>query len=747
MSVVVAAAGCDKLDTTRTTDSYGSFGEIVYREGCQRVAYTGQLAQKAAGQIETVDVSGALGRSVCVDGAAPPSNSPAKLTTIVGQRSLLVATVDAILPKDFLDTLEAFMEQLLPLSDDGTMERAIASLGDLLGTMADDPDFGPALSRLAVRNGYRPTKTAAGLVHTIVNYPNIDDFLGKTLALIAPGGTAEAEWKTLLTAMSMSLKTVAPVTSPNDPERTLRLALNLMTSTHPDLATGSVRPLVTRDYRGLAMATTVNGKVQAPFVDKDNDGLADVDAMGHFVDATGAPLPVPSPFPELGPADTAPRDAQGRALVATGSATTIYKYLDLDGTVFGGLAREGLKLMDPAKDTTLGLVWGMGALLGPRASKTQVYTDPSGMTDMLPYNGFDTAQSPVLDLAHSFVQLLGDPNADQTFQSTATLLNNYESPTARLIGAMLDASDRGKKHPEAVVPENSVLYDDLMVILNRVLAVPGLTEDLMNALEDPRSKDLAPMIARLMSAKNQVDFVRTAPAYPLVMGGQDLDAIVPVDRTKPDVDYNQSLMQRIAHLIHDANGVKFCNKPGATALGATFPNGCDMFEIDDLALFYILNMQTNASSSGGSAQAGADFCGHLTTGNVLITGGCQAGLISGPLGANIDGFNKFPTPHALNVALFLKRGVDGNTFMDNTTVDQPCSDGDKFINVHDKSLFAWEARMVNAPSGNANATFYTAIAPVVDAFAKHDECVTRDPKTMTCTKTQNAAKILVDLFA
>ena len=44
---------------------------------------------------------------------------------------------------------------------------------------------------------------------------------------------------------------------------------------------------MTRDYRGLAMTTTVTGKVQAPFVDKDGDGLADVDAMGHFVDATG----------------------------------------------------------------------------------------------------------------------------------------------------------------------------------------------------------------------------------------------------------------------------------------------------------------------------------------------------------------------------------------------------------------------------------------------------------------------------
>ena len=67
-----------------------------------------------------------------------------------------------------------------------------------------------------------------------------------------------------------------------------------------------------------------------------------------------------------------------------------------------------------------------------------------GMLGSLTYNGFDTTQSPVLDLAHAFVQLLGDPNADQTFQSVSTLLNNYESPTARLIGAMLDASDRGK---------------------------------------------------------------------------------------------------------------------------------------------------------------------------------------------------------------------------------------------------------------------------------------------------------------
>src|SRR6185503_6666057 len=135
-------------------DPYSSFGAIVYREGCQRVAYTGQLAQKAAGQIQTVDVSGSLGHAVCVDGMPAPAGAPPQLPAIVKEKNTLIATVDTILPRDFLDTLENFLEQILPLSDDGTMETAISSLGKLLGTMHDDPDFSPALARLAARVGY-----------------------------------------------------------------------------------------------------------------------------------------------------------------------------------------------------------------------------------------------------------------------------------------------------------------------------------------------------------------------------------------------------------------------------------------------------------------------------------------------------------------------------------------------------------------------------------------------------------------
>jgi hypothetical protein len=760
MGLSLLLLGChEPLDTNRTVDPYTSFGAIMYREGCQRVAYTGQLAQKAAGERTTVDVSGSLGRAVCVEGMQSPSDAPLKLAAIVQQRASIIKLVDTILPKPFLEDLQNFLVALLPLADDGTMEHAIASLGDLLGTMHDNPDFPVALERCAARNGYRPTKTAAGLMHTIVEYPDIDMFLGKLLALIAPGGTAEGEWKQVLTALAEEMRTAQPVANPAAPDRTLRLALNLVLSTHPDLASGKARPLVARDHRGLAQVNFSAGQIMAPFVDKNADGLADADAQGRFIDTNGNPVVAPTPFAENGVADTAARDAQGRALSAPGATTTLYKYLDLDGTVMGGMTRETLTLMDPKKDTALGLVHGASALLGPRMTKTKMYMDPAGgLASTLTYQGYDVSQAAVLDLLHAFVQILGDPNADQTLQATKTLLTKHESELTRVIGAMFDVSDRGKKHNEAVIPESSTLYDDLAPLIARVLRVPGLADDLILALQDPHTKGFAPMVARMMVQRNQVDFNHTAgPGY--AANPAQLDTVDPVDRTKPDSDYNRSVMQRIAHLIHDSNGTQFCNKPNArVALGpvpiVTDIPKCGLFQIDDLALFFALSMAdpaviqaTKGTAREATTYAEASFREHLTNSTVkglIFDNGVGDGLLETQTG--ITGFTRFPTPAAAARSLFLKPN-EQSAFLQDTTEPVLCRDGDKFTDVHDKSLVAWETRMVNNPSGFANDTFYDAVRPIITAFAKHDECVTFNDATQTCTKSQNAVKIFVDIFA
>jgi len=758
-ALAIAVSACQSpLDTTRTADSYTSFGAVIYREACQRVAYTGQLAQQAAGEIDRVDVSGGLGRSVCVAGESPPSGAPPKLLGIVGQHPAVVANVDTILPAPFLATLETFLERILPLYDDGTMDRAIAGIGDLLGTMAADPDVSPALARIGSRHGYRPASLGPGLVHELVYYPELDNFVGGVLGLIGPGGAAEGEWHQLLAAGAMSLTTTRPEADPAAPDRTLRLALNLLLSTDPDLASGTPRPAVVRDARGAAQVTVDGGALVAPFVDLDRDGLADIDAGGRFVGADGQALTVATPFPEAGVPDTAPRDALGRALTAPGAATTLYQYMDLDGTVLAGATREAAAWLDPAKDTALGLAWGATALMGPRAMQTRSFTDASGaVIGMMTYNGFDTAHSAALDLLHSFVQLVGGPEPDATLAAAATLLNQFESQTSRAVGAMLDASDRGKLHAEAQVPPTSTVFDDLVPVVARTLRVPGLAQDLVAALKDPHVRGLAPMIARMMTAADQVDFNHTNAAIDGARGAPDFDVLpalnpaVPVDRTQPDADYNRSLMQRISHLVHDSNHVQFCNKDGAVALGRTFAK-CKLFQIDDLSLFFALNLASDGVRMDATRRATtynkASFREQITDLAMKASTGDNAfgdDILEHLIG--ITGFTRFPTPKALTRALFLRPEDSGiPSFLTDTTAPITCRDGDRFIDVHDRSMVAWELTLPNNPSNFPDDTFFDAVRPLVDAFAKHDECLAANANGV-CTTSQNAVKIFVDLLS
>lgn len=761
----LAAAACQsELDTTRTPDPYSSFGDVIYREACQRVAYLGQLEQKAAGQLDRVDVSGSLGRSVCVDGQTPPTGAPPRLFAIAGQHGDVTSTVDAILPQPFLATLETFLERLLPLYDDGTLERAIGGLGDLLGMLHDGPEVTPALARLNTRHGYRAVDVHPGLLHALVEYPDLDAFVGNVVGLIAPGGAAEAEWRALMAANAVTLGTAEAEVDPAASERTLRLALDLLFTHNAELVTSSPRPVVLRDVRGLARASVgSDGAVIAPFVDVDQDGLADVDSAGRFVDAQGVALAVPTPFVDpdavsAGRNDNAPRDVLGRAVVAPGSTEPLYQYADLDGTLLISALREAPSLLDADKDTALGLAWGASALLGPRTMQTRSYLDHAGaVVGSLSYRGFDVTQAPALDLLHAFVQVLGTPKIDQVLQATATLLRDHESATARAIAGILDAFDRGKQHPEAQIPVKSTVTDELAPLVARALRVPGLAQDLITALQDPHVRGMAPMIARLMTLNNQLDFNHTAAAIGSARGAPYFDLIgdlsTPslVDRTKADVDYNRSIMQRIAHLIHDANGAEFCNKEGAIQFGNTYAR-CKLFQIKDLSLFFALNLASDAirmdATRYDTTYSKASFREQIVdidvrefVNNDEIGDGKLQGLVG------INGFVRFPEPKALGRALFLRLTDAGaSAFFKNTTEPMKCTDGDRFIDVHDRSVFAWELPLPNNPSGFADDNFFDAVRPLIDAFAKHDECLEVDG-TGACTKSQNAVKIFVDMLS
>jgi hypothetical protein len=754
LGALAAYDGCvPDLDPTRDQVMRGSFGETLYREACQRVAYTAQLDEQAAGTRATVDVSGATTAATCQMGAPPPMGAPEKLVALTQQRSAVIDAVNAILPQSFLDPLNNFLIAIVGLHDDGTFPDAVAKTGALIGGLRDDDDFTAALARLSGRDGYRPV-SVADLVRTVVDYPAIDDFLAKSLTLFLDGSdNPTPEFQALLSAISAELKSTVPLAMPADKTRTLELALGLLYSTNAEFGDGTPRLLTQRDWRGVAQVVSPGGKVPAPFVDNNGDGLADIDGSGRFIGTNGQPVAIGTPFPVLGVKDTAKRDAQGRLVDANGNP--VFQYLDLDPTFVGALTRESVTLLDPTKDNALGLVWGTQALLGPRLMQTKSYVDPkTGAMSQLSYNGYATQDAPLLDLMHAFVQVLGDPNADSTLQTAHTLLDQYEDPTTRVIAAMLDAKDRANKHPEATVPATSDIYDDLVPIILRVLhaeprTVNGkpytLVEDLMDALEDPHALGLGAIFGAQMKYKDRFILDQNSQT---VSGSWS----TPVDYTQPDSDYNRSIMQRMAHLVHDANGAKFCNKDGASAtvLGVSLGSfaACDMFEIDDIGYFFVLAMADTSitdDSSRPETRNSASFREHVTSGvlhTLILDDGAGDFTIETLTG--ISGFGRFPTPAAAARSLFLDPQHQSD-FLRNSIDPVPCNEGDLFTDVHNDSIFAWEVPVPGNPSSYPNDSFYDAVKPLVNAFARHDECLARDGSG-SCTQVRNAAHIFVDLL-
>ena len=431
--VAAASAGCEpKLDTDRQSADTGSFGTTVFTISCQRMAFERDLLDGNA----TVDVRGDKFRSVCRNGDTPGADAPASIVAMTGLRTPLIAALDVMFPDSYLDELQSYVTSsgFLSLYDDGTMEKSLSTLQDVLELFSTDPELAPALANLDRRPGYRPLLPALGLVRAVAAYDGLSELTKQLTSAIAEGGPAHGEFVNFQLALSKELQdatdlTVAGTDTADD--RTLRLATNFLLTESPLLGNGVPRPLVLRGKDNLAIIENEGGAVPAPFVDVDGDHQADKDAAGNYVDAAGLPIVPPAPFFTIYSApDTAvARDDQKRALVSAGGPT-LYRYVDLDKTVLGALVRDVPALMDPAKGTALDFLRGSSALLGTRViDAVHKYSDGS----MITYRGYDDAKSPLLDMAYGVMTLLADRNLPDTLSFVHTLLADHESEAARLL--------------------------------------------------------------------------------------------------------------------------------------------------------------------------------------------------------------------------------------------------------------------------------------------------------------------------
>ena len=176
-----------------------------------------------------------------------------------------------------------------------------------------------AFGRMGTREGYRPAAQAIGPAGPLTNSSRIRDVMSNVLPTIVDGGGSKAEWDALVTAIGATMGD-ASVNQDGTGSTAARIANDFLLTEQPELGEATPLIMVRRDVRGIAKVKLVANAVPAPFADADGDKLADVDASGRFVDATGALVAAPTPFSTTG--DAATRDEQGRAVDAGGRRST-----------------------------------------------------------------------------------------------------------------------------------------------------------------------------------------------------------------------------------------------------------------------------------------------------------------------------------------------------------------------------------------------------------------------------------------
>jgi len=616
----------------------------------------------------TSDAVDDLGRPVPVDvQTTARARAVARVEALAKHRAELIVAIDATIPdvsvavKDVGNTdakqscngkgesklgheLANMLGRFTNLYNDGTIPASTRSVAHLMGAFQTSADAQLALARLSNRKGYRPVATALGAMRPVVAYPRLRDLANATLRVLSRDsdpysdalsgkphvpvpGAGYARLVQMLQASRQEMLSVqpdpmvAPLTVSLDPQ-TGRSTINrarddidmlelVMYSQDPAFGSGNPRYIVLRDVRGFGAVNSVNNVFPPPFVDKDMDGLADVDDLGQFVTSTG--MPPPAPFFELAATDTPNRDMFGRALAAPMGAP-LYQTIDTTHTYAASLLQDLKTFVNPDPmanhETLMYALGGLYVIAGTRdgmPSSERAYAAGGSIK----YDAYHPENSPLVDFVYALGQLIGDPSIDDALAYQSMMMKNHTADVARVAGAGLAFRDIANKHAEAQIPAKSTLWDELIAVGVEIEKVPGLLEDVLRALAVDDSARQGQVLGNYMSFRDHISYDRNnlnGPTWNLTTStGDEMKTLV--DRQKPLDGWNRSAFHRFAQIVHDGKNVTACNKDNAVVHARGVPiagtldlplfggsyKECEVFKIDNLTKFYIQAIVGKAS--------------------------------------------------------------------------------------------------------------------------------------------------------
>ncbi len=438
----------------------GSLGEEVYKVLCRRTAGT-ELPRDLDGR-QTEDLC--LGDSATAAAALKNERDTytPRLLALAERREQIVKAVDLTVPDDLGEELENLMRELLPFYDppQERIQKSTRALAAFLESLGDDEQALTGLARLG-RSGMSPPQYSYGVYRALLGYRDVGKVLSVLLPILSDDKSEVKPWfELMLTGLALELATGEV---DDDPDSHTRVLKDLLTRSHPDFAEGSALFTAVRDERGLPLPAAVgNQAVPFPFVDDDNDGLAD--QRDDFVVADGFKGTLPTPFATRDEPKT-PRDEHGRALgyAADGDQTRepLYATIDANNTVLAAALRESGKLFDPKTQIATSLAKVVPALFGERKDTKQAYGKLS-----IDYEAPDTDVSPIIDVIDGLSATVDRPIYPESLELTKRLLRDHEPAWARALEPLLSLEKRTRSqsdaYPMAKIATDSIFWDELL---------------------------------------------------------------------------------------------------------------------------------------------------------------------------------------------------------------------------------------------------------------------------------------------
>ena len=425
------AVGCSGVpDEHRPANESLSFGELVYRVIRTNLVSARTCSLELVGQLE-------------------PHHAD------------FVRSFDHTLAADVRDDLpELLGSTIVPVVQNGTLPGLVDRVGEALRRLVDDardPErqvLGSIVSLATAPSlveSWMVTDLAAGLLAS----PNLPQILHSTRLLMEEHDGVDV---VLDDVLSLATHGSAP-----PPHGCSGLVLDDVQGTllrtdgfvdDPHYALGEPAWMVRPDVNGnpKVLVDPATGKLSRPFIDRDNNGVADVGTTGRPIDDVGNLIDLPY----LG--TDGRRDAERRALNTNGGL--VFDYYDLKRTALSYMMQMGADFLEAGLHRQLPAI--VNAVLGAPV------TCSDGTTTCRAY---PAANHPLADLGHLGLELLRFPQTSKLMEVLHRLLTDDPDKAEDLLVA---AGDVIRALQDSTISlTDTAMYDALIGVVPLVRQIFG----------------------------------------------------------------------------------------------------------------------------------------------------------------------------------------------------------------------------------------------------------------------------------